>query len=336
MASLDTISIAILLGSLLVLAGILSSLIALRFGAPLLLVFLLLGMLAGEGGPGGLKFDSVRTAYIVGSIALALILFDGGLRTRLATFRNVLAPATTLATIGVLITTLLTAPVAKLALNISWMQALLVGAVVASTDVWGDVAKEVGGDQVQVTSIIDDPDKDPHEYQASGQNQLAISKAELVIVNGGGYDDFVSSMVASAHTSPVRVNAADTSGYDQHPSDGEFNEHLWYDFPTVDKVAARLAAAYSKAQGLDPKGKDATQALAAYHYTLGKALEAQGKDGGPDFRKAIALRPDYAPAKTAAREAANRGKPVWMLYVAGGALAAALALLGLAVMRRRA
>jgi cell volume regulation protein A len=133
-ASLDTVSIAILLGSLLVLAGILSSLIALRFGAPLLLVFLLLGMLAGEGGPGGLKFDSVRTAYTVGSIALALILFDGGLRTRLATFRNVLAPATTLATIGVLITTLLTAPVAKLALNISWMQALLVGAVVASTD----------------------------------------------------------------------------------------------------------------------------------------------------------------------------------------------------------
>ena len=134
MASLDTISIAILLGSLLVLAGILSSLVALRFGAPLLLVFLLLGMLAGEGGPGGLKFDNVGTAYTVGSIALALILFDGGLRTRLATFRNVLAPAATLATVGVLITTLLTAPVAKLVLGIGWMQALLVGAVVASTD----------------------------------------------------------------------------------------------------------------------------------------------------------------------------------------------------------
>ncbi len=97
-------------------------------------MFLLLGMLAGEGGPGGLKFDSVRTAYTVGSIALALILFDGGLRTRLATFRNVLAPAVMLATVGVLITTLLTAPVAKLALGISWMQALLIGAVVASTD----------------------------------------------------------------------------------------------------------------------------------------------------------------------------------------------------------
>ena len=134
MASLDTVSIAILLGSLLVLAGILSSLLALRFGAPLLLVFLLVGMLAGEGGPGGIKFSDVGTAYTVGSIALALILFDGGLRTRFATFRNVLAPAVTLATAGVVITTLLTAPVAKLVLGIGWIQALLVGAVVASTD----------------------------------------------------------------------------------------------------------------------------------------------------------------------------------------------------------
>ncbi|MDP1909240.1 MAG: potassium/proton antiporter, partial [Hyphomicrobium sp.] len=88
MTSLDTVSIAILLGSLLVMAGILSSLIALRFGAPLLLVFLLVGMLAGEGGPGGLKFNDVGLTYTVGSIALALILFDGGLRTRFASIRN--------------------------------------------------------------------------------------------------------------------------------------------------------------------------------------------------------------------------------------------------------
>jgi cell volume regulation protein A len=134
MGSLDTVSLTILLGSLLVLAGILSSLIALRFGAPLLLVFLLVGMLAGEGGPGGIKFDDVGVAYTVGSIALALILFDGGLRTRFASFRNVLGPAVTLATAGVLITTLLTAPVAKFVLGIGWIQALLIGAVVASTD----------------------------------------------------------------------------------------------------------------------------------------------------------------------------------------------------------
>jgi cell volume regulation protein A len=134
MAALDSISIGILLGALLVLAGIMSSLIAMRFGAPLLLVFLIVGMLAGESGPGGFKFDDVHATYLVGSIALALILFDGGLRTRFASFRSVLAPAATLATVGVLITAALTAPVARYALGLSWTAALLVGAVVASTD----------------------------------------------------------------------------------------------------------------------------------------------------------------------------------------------------------
>src|SRR3954467_13910052 len=134
MASLDAVSIGILLGALLVLAGILSSLVALRFGAPLLLVFLVLGMLAGEAGPGGIQFNDVGATYVVGSIALALILFDGGLRTRFATFRSVLAPALTLATVGVLLTAALTAPAARFMLGMSWPEALLVGAVVASTD----------------------------------------------------------------------------------------------------------------------------------------------------------------------------------------------------------
>jgi cell volume regulation protein A len=134
MAALDAAHLGILLGSLLVLAGIMSSLVAMRFGAPLLLVFLIVGMLAGEAGPGGLKFDDVHTTYVVGSIALALILFDGGLRTRFATFRSVLAPAGMLATLGVLLTAAATAPVAKYLLDMSWTEALLVGAVVASTD----------------------------------------------------------------------------------------------------------------------------------------------------------------------------------------------------------
>src|SRR5947209_14083383 len=134
MASLDSVSIGILLGALLVLAGILAGLVAMRFGAPLLLVFLILGMLAGESGPGGIKFDDVHTTYLVGSVALALILFDGGLRTRLATFRSVLAPSLVLATIGVLLTAALTAPVARLLLGFDWIESLLVGAVVSSTD----------------------------------------------------------------------------------------------------------------------------------------------------------------------------------------------------------
>jgi cell volume regulation protein A len=134
MASLDTVSIGILFGSVLVLAGILSSLVALRFGAPLLLVFLVVGMLAGEEGPGGIRFNDVHTAYIVGSIALALILFDGGLRTRFSTFRSVLAPSLTLATVGVLLTAALTAPVARYTLGLGWTESFLVGSVVASTD----------------------------------------------------------------------------------------------------------------------------------------------------------------------------------------------------------
>jgi len=134
MAALDTVSLAILLGSLLVLAGILSSLLAMRFGAPLLLVFLLIGMLAGESGPGGIRFNDVGITYTVGSLALALILFDGGLRTRFSAFRSVLAPAGLLATVGVLITAVLIAPVAHFTLGVTWTEGLLVGSVIASTD----------------------------------------------------------------------------------------------------------------------------------------------------------------------------------------------------------
>jgi len=134
MAALDAVSIGILLAALLILAGILSSLVALRFGAPLLLAFLLIGMLAGESGPLGIRFDDVRLAYTIGSVALALILFDGGLRTRYQSFRNVIGPAGLLATIGVLVTAALTAPAAAYALGLGWIEALLVGAVVASTD----------------------------------------------------------------------------------------------------------------------------------------------------------------------------------------------------------
>src|SRR5215475_12853023 len=134
MASLDQVSIAILLGAVLVMAGILSSLLALRFGAPLLLVFLFIGILAGDSGLGRIEFDDVRTTYLVGSVALALILFDGGLRTRFQSIRAVLVPSMALATIGVLLTAAITAPAAKYALDLNWTEALLVGAVVASTD----------------------------------------------------------------------------------------------------------------------------------------------------------------------------------------------------------
>jgi len=99
---------------------------------------------------------------------------------------------------------------------------------------------------------------------------------------------------------------------------------------------AEAAAAYSKAQGLAPEGPNANDALAAHHYMLGKALEAQGKDGGPDYRKAIALKPDYAPAKEAAVRTSGGHKPTWMIYAAIIALLIAGGLFGAAMVRRRA
>jgi potassium/hydrogen antiporter len=134
MAALDVVTLSILLGAVIVLAGILSSLVALRFGAPLLLIFLLIGLLAGEAGPLGIAFDDVRTAYGVGVVALGIILFDGGLRTRFQSFRSVIGPAGLLATVGVVITAALVAPVAALVLDLSWLEGLLLGTVIASTD----------------------------------------------------------------------------------------------------------------------------------------------------------------------------------------------------------
>jgi potassium/hydrogen antiporter len=134
MASIGIINTLILLGAVLVLAGILSSLVASRFGAPLLLVFLVIGMLAGEDGPGGVAFSDYRLTYIIGSLALAVILFDGGLRTKIASFRVALRPALVLATVGVIVTAVIAGIFAMLLLGLSFLEGLLLGAIVASTD----------------------------------------------------------------------------------------------------------------------------------------------------------------------------------------------------------
>jgi potassium/hydrogen antiporter len=124
----------ILFGSLLMLLAILASALSARFGAPLLLVFLVLGMLAGEDGPGGIPFDDVHLAQFVGSIALAIIIFDGGLRTRAEVFRVALWPSISLATVGVILTASLVGAVATWLLGLHWMQGLLLGAIIGSTD----------------------------------------------------------------------------------------------------------------------------------------------------------------------------------------------------------
>jgi cell volume regulation protein A len=125
---------AIFLGAALVLASIFAGTLSSRFGAPLLFVFLGLGMLAGEEGPGGIPFHDFKTAYLIGSAALAIILFDGGLRTRRDTFLLAARPALALATLGVVVTAGLVGAVAHYALGLGKLQAFLIGAIVASTD----------------------------------------------------------------------------------------------------------------------------------------------------------------------------------------------------------
>lgn len=124
----------ILLAAILIIFGILSSKLSARLGLPLLVMFLIVGMLAGEDGPGGIAFDNSQIAHALGSLALAIILFDGGLQTPITSIKQVWKPASILATLGVLITAMITGVAAAYILNTSLLYGLLIGAIVSSTD----------------------------------------------------------------------------------------------------------------------------------------------------------------------------------------------------------
>lgn len=133
--------------------------------------------------------------------------------------------------------------------------------VVASTDVYGSIAGAIGGSKVNVTSIINGPSQDPHSYQATAQDKLAVSKAQLGIENGGGYDDFFDQLAGGGTLSADRmVNVVDLSGLQTPANKADFNEHVWYSLPTMatlaDTLADRLAA-------LDPAGAATFKANAA-------------------------------------------------------------------------
>lgn len=131
--TLHQLYLAMLIGGLVLLASIIGTRVATRVGFPALLFFLLVGVVLGEDGL-GLDFDSVELARNVCTAALAVILVEGGLTTRFSDIRKVLAPAAALAIVGVVVSTLITAAAAHFLLGFNWQLALLLGAIVSSTD----------------------------------------------------------------------------------------------------------------------------------------------------------------------------------------------------------
>lgn len=131
---MDFVNLPLLAAATLVFFSVLAGLFSARIGFSFLLIFLLAGVLAGEDGPGGFRFDDFRLVFWVGNVALAVILLDGGMRTSFATFRTGLRPAALLATLGVVISAGLTAGAAMLLLGLDLATALLLGAIVGSTD----------------------------------------------------------------------------------------------------------------------------------------------------------------------------------------------------------
>ena len=153
--------------------------------------------------------------------------------------------------------------------------------VVASTSVYGDIVSSIGADKVRVTSIIARTSQDPHSYEATTQDKLAVSKAGLVVENGGGYDDFMQKLANDTGLDPANVlNAVELSGLaseepagpsasagaDGHGQAG-FNEHVWYSLPAMVRLADAVAA---KLGELEPSSAETFRSnAAAFKESLG-------------------------------------------------------------------
>jgi NhaP-type Na+/H+ and K+/H+ antiporters with a unique C-terminal domain len=175
--------IVLLVGTILVLVAALSSLLAFRFGAPLLLIFLAIGLAAGVDGL-GIRYENYSFSFMLGSLALAVVLFDSGFMTPIHSFRIAAAPALTLATLGVILTTGIFSLAAVVLMDFSLLEGLLLGSIVASTDAAAVFfLLRIGGinirDKVRSTLEVESGTNDPMAIF------LTIALAELVATGQG-------------------------------------------------------------------------------------------------------------------------------------------------------
>ena len=143
--------------------------------------------------------------------------------------------------------------------------------VIAGENFWGSIAAQLGGDRVEVTSIVSNPSVDPHEYESSAADARAFATADYVILNGAGYDDWGQKLLAANPSSSRRVLiVADLLG----KKVGD-NPHFWYQPAWVDRVADRISADYRSLDTADGSAftrlrVSFNQALQPYHDAIGK------------------------------------------------------------------
>ena len=119
--------------------------------------------------------------------------------------------------------------------------------VVAAENFYGNIVAQIGGERVYVTSILSDPNVDPHEYESSVEDARALAAADMVVENSGGYDDWMDKLL-SASPGPTRVLL---KGFDIAPTKLPDNEHIWYNVDNVQAVAQAVTESLKK---IDPAG----------------------------------------------------------------------------------
>lgn len=179
--------------------------------------------------------------------------------------------------------------------------------VVTTTDVYADIVKQIAGDTVEVTPLISSTSQDPHSYEATSQDRLTVKDANMVVLNGGGYDQFLEDMAGADNKDQKVVNAVKTSGLisdeqysellhehsheegEEHDHDhGALNEHVWYDLDTMEKLSTDIANTLAEAK--PDKADQYKKAAEDYNKKLATILD-DAKSIKADGKKYIATEP---------------------------------------------